>query len=371
MNSEILGAPRKKASVSDYVNAFPSLGRIDFRGKIDYDQEIGNLPAFLKTQDFDEHHSLFIAKLNNARVWGCNGAVIAKGDYFITDVSREFNKGMNIDHSIYYTLKQVKSRYLKGNSAVIGTAGANIYYHWMMDVLPRLGLLSTIISPNEIHFFITQFACLPFQQETLEKAGIPTEKILTSNSSRNFHVKAENLYVPSFTGPLDQPGPFQVKYLRGLYADQLSKEIPYRNIYISRKNTGRRQIVNEEELLQYLSSYEFEIVYTEEMTVAEQANLFSEARAIVCSHGSALTNLAFCQPRTIILDIFNTSHINPCFWFLSQINQLNYHFVCGTPVDRDGNPKNDHTILDLAVFKEGLKDTGFHEKKNYEKSSQN
>ena len=370
-NSEILGAPRNRASMHDYVKTFPSWGRIELQDEMSFEKDIADLPVFFRTQDFCQRYSPFVAQLYNGRIWGCNGAVIGKGDYFISDVSREFNKGMNIDHSIYYTLKQVKSRYLKGNTAVIGTAGANIYYHWMMDVLPRLSILSRIISLDEIDYFVTQYDGLPFQQETLEKAGIPSKKILASNGRLNFHVKAENLYVPSFAGPLDQPGSFQVNYLRTLFADHMGNKTPYRNIYISREKTGRRQIINEEELLHYLSLYEFEKFHTEEMTVAEQASLFSSAKIIVCSHGSALTNLAFCMRGTSVLDIFNTSHINSCFWFLSRVNLLNYQYMCGTPVSIDGNPKNDHTKVDLEAFKMILRNIGLDEKEKYAKKRQN
>jgi len=359
VNSEVIGYPRKTAVMREYLKANPGSGTIKYLDRLDFSSGAAvDIPVFFKKTTFNIQRSNFIARLNGARVWGKNGAVIGAGDYFITDVAREFNQGMNIAHSVYYTLIQVKSQYITGNTAVIGTAGANIYYHWMIDVLPRLGLLSGIISLGEIDHFITQFSGLPFQNETLKKTGISPEKIIASNNNRQFHVKAENLYVPSFAGALDQPCAFQVDYLRNLFGNEMSTETPYRYIYVSRAKTGRRKIVNENELLNYLSGHGFEIIFAEEMTVAEQALLFSTARVIICSHGSALTNLVFCQKGTIVLDIFNSSHINSCFWFLSQVNQLDYHFMLGSPVDSDGNPKNDHTIVDPEVFKKALSKIG-------------
>lgn len=358
VKSNVIGAPRKTVDMGDYIEIKTDRGKVDFYDEFDFTNEREALPAFFNKHDIVLQHSNFIARLNNARVWGSNGAVIGEGDYFIKDVSREFNKGLNIAHSVYYTIKQVKSKFLKGNIAVIGTAGANVYYHWMLDILPRLALISTMIPLDSVDYFITEFAQLPFQKETVDKAGIPLHKIMASNDNWNFHIKAEILFVPSLAGPLDQPDIFQVDFLRTLYKDCISTQPAFRKIYISRKKTGRRQIVNEDELITCLSKHNFEIIYCEEMKVAEQVTLFSEANLIICSHGSALTNLVFCKPGTRVLDIFNTSHINSCFWLISRIVSLDYHYMAGLSKSIDGNPKNDNTILDIIEFKKMLEKIG-------------
>jgi len=361
VSSSVVGAPRRVADMSGYLKNNPGAGTMEIYEDTSVSNDPIVLPSFFKSYHEEVKYSKFIARLNTARVWGINGAVIGVGDYFINDVSREFNKGLNIDHSVYYTIKQVKSKLLKGTVAVIGTAGANIYYHWMLDILPRLALVAKNISLNAVDYFITEFAGLPFQKETLDRMGIPENKILASNNNWKFHVKADTLLVPSLAGPLDQPTSFQVDFLKSLYQDCVSAEEPYRRIYISRKKTGRREIVNEEELLNCLSKHNFEVIHCEEMKVAEQVQLFLEAAVIISSHGSALTNLAFCKPGTIVLDIFNRSHINPCFWFLSRLNKLDYHFLAGMSKPIDANPKNDNTIVNIKDFKLMLQEMGLYE----------
>jgi capsular polysaccharide biosynthesis protein len=207
--------------------------------------------------------------------------------------------------------------------------------------------------------FITQFGGLPFQYETLAMLGIGKEKIVASNENHNFHIKAETLYVPSLAGPLDVPTNFQINFLRSLYKKYLKQRNPEKRIYLSRKKVGTRNIVNEAELINALKIYQFEVVECEERSVADQAQLFSEASIIISSHGSALTNLVFCNPGAVVIDIFNESHINPCFWFISQINKLNYHYLCGRPIKIDNNRKNDHTILDMALFNKKMSMLGF------------
>jgi capsular polysaccharide biosynthesis protein len=102
----------------------------------------------------------------------------------------------------------------------------------------------------------------------------------------------------------------------------------------------------------FLSNYGFKLVYCEDLSVSQQVTLFSGASLIVSSHGSALVNLAFCNPNTTVIDIFNEKHINPCFWFISKINSLNYHYFPGKAFPIDNNSKNDNTWIDIADFQE-------------------
>jgi capsular polysaccharide biosynthesis protein len=360
-SSAIIGAPRKAAEMAEYVKGNTTGGTIEYFKLERENINSPELPSFFKAHEVVLQHEDFIAGLNDTRVWGTSGAVIAAGDYFISDVSREFNKGLGIEHSIYYTIKQVIARRLKGNTAVIGTAGANIYYHWMIDILPRLAMVAKMISWDKVDHFITGFTQLPFQTETLSRLNIPVDKIIASNENWNFHIKADYLFVPSLAGPLDQPQPLQVDFLRSLFKDSISTQPPFRMLYISRKKTGRRAIVNEDELIACLSKHHFEVIDCEEMSVAEQAGLFSEAAIIIGSHGSAFTNLVFCNPGTTVIDIFNDSHINPCFWLISKLVNLNYHFMSGISKPIDNNLKNDCTIVDILEFKKLLNKIGLPE----------
>lgn len=360
VSSNIIGAPRRTATVKEYAEIKPACCKLHHIPLPILHKEPVQPPAFFKTSIVTWEGETFVANLKNARVWGCNGAVIAAHDYFIAEVSREFNKGLNIEHSVFYNIKQLKATKLLGVTAVIGTAGSGIYYHWMIDILPRLALIKSIKQFKNIDYFVTGFIELPFQTETLAKLEIPKEKIIPSNSNQNFHVNAEVLLAPSFAGELDQPNELQVSFLRSLYEDSMSKRKPFRLLYISRKKTKRRAIINENKLMEILTSFGFEIVYCEELQVNEQVLLFSEASIIISSHGSALTNIVFCEPTTIVIDIFNPSHVNACFWFISQINKLEYHYLLGEAKPIDDNPKNDQTIVELGDLNRLLEKIGLN-----------
>ena len=77
-------------------------------------------------------------------------------------------------------------------------------------------------------------------------------------------------------------------------------------IFISRdplRNGGRR-LSNHDEVVDAFVERGFKIVVPEDHSVAQQAEIFSKARVVAASHGAGLTNIAFCQPGTQIVEFF-------------------------------------------------------------------
>lgn len=73
-----------------------------------------------------------------------------------------------------------------------------------------------------------------------------------------------------------------------------------RNIFISRKRTHIKRIVNEDMVAELFEKNGFEIVCTEDMNYAEQVALFSSAQCIVAATGAALTNVIYCNRGAIL-----------------------------------------------------------------------
>lgn len=71
-------------------------------------------------------------------------------------------------------------------------------------------------------------------------------------------------------------------------------------IYLSRKNTSQRRIVNEDQVIEAFENAGFTIMSTENLSYQEQIKLFSSAKCIVGPTGAALTNLVYCQPGTVV-----------------------------------------------------------------------
>lgn len=288
---------------------------ITWNGTIDYKFDRGLLIA--------PFHN-FVIQAKNWRVWGNQGAVITNNNYLFKDVSREFD---NVQHSIFKQFKLKPITNIFETTAVLAGSGSNVYYHWMFDVLPRINLLKQSGVFDTIDKFIIDYTELPFQTETLARAGIPASKIIRSNNHWNFHIRANDLVIPSLVSPNDTPSIEACLYLRSLFDKEIATANDGKKIYIQR--LSGRTIINEKEVLNILEPFNFQIVHPEKFTVAQQAELFAGAEFIIGPHGAGLTNIAFCKPGTRIIDLFAPEWINPCYYILADALKLKYGYLIG------------------------------------------
>jgi len=57
--------------------------------------------------------------------------------------------------------------------------------------------------------------------------------------------------------------------------------------------------------------------------------LFSEASVVIAPHGAGLTNIVFCQPGAIIIELLAPGYLVPYYWILASEAQLNYFYLIG------------------------------------------
>jgi len=77
---------------------------------------------------------------------------------------------------------------------------------------------------------------------------------------------------------------------------------------------------------QFMQGHDFEIICPDELTFAQQIDLFAAAEFIVAPHGASLASLLFCQPRTRVIELSPDAAFNPMFWKISEKLGL-YHAV--------------------------------------------
>jgi capsular polysaccharide biosynthesis protein len=101
------------------------------------------------------------------------------------------------------------------------------------------------------------------------------------------------------------------------------------HIYLDRRETRLRPLVNENAIVTELMRLGIEPVRPESMSVADQVRLFRGAELIVAPHGAALTNLGFCRPGTQVVELLMDAYTNWCFRHLAALAGLNYDCVLG------------------------------------------
>lgn len=256
--------------------------------------------------------------------------------------------------------------YLDGTTLLLGTHGAHNYYHWNVDVLPKLGIVELAgYSLDDIDRIVLRDFNQKFHHDAFARLGIAEKKLyLTENApyfqcERLLHVDLRN-----FVGM--QMNRVVPEYLRSVFLDS-PQSARDRKLFIARANNHARPITNQDEALDLVGRYGFETVYMEGLSLAEQAQMFNSASVIVGTHGAGLTNLVYCEPGTTVVEIYG-EHVYSFFYGLSNLCQLRYIPILSSADDYDavvdasiGNEKTDQaetikapTTVNLEALEKAL-----------------
>jgi len=201
------------------------------------------------------------------------------------------------------------------------------YYHWMCDVLTRLHTVIPRLNP-EVQVILPS-RMTAWQSRALELIGLPRNLWLPYTGKRPW--KVENLF---YASPVAMTGDHEEKSLQWV-RDTLWQRClggapgrpGWRKLYLTRKNTWSRNVVNEGELFPLLQKSGFEIIDCAKLTFDEQVRTFSEAACVVGPHGAAFTNILWSPPGLKLLEVFEPTAVRRCYWSMCQI--LGHHHACG------------------------------------------
>ncbi|HBW57992.1 MAG TPA: hypothetical protein DEF27_09385, partial [Oscillatoriales bacterium UBA8482] len=301
----------------------------------------------LKSKNNRVSTPLFVAVIPNGRAWivpqqnywlVCKAiAIITPDNQLLADVSREYPAPLpgcpSYDpqqHQVFHQEQLPPLQQIEGRVAVLSGLSGNVYFHWMVDILPRLELLrQSGIKFDQIDWFLVNSYQAPFQRETLTRLGIPEFKILESD--RFPHIQAQQLIVPSWTGYMGWLQPWAIDTLRRWFlpkSQNLGRNYPER-IYISRGNASYRRILNEKNVIETLRPWGFVTVQLETLSFGEQVALFAQAKVIMGAHGSGLTNILFCQPGTQVIEWMSPHYNRHYYWVISQQLGLKHYYITG------------------------------------------
>lgn len=246
-------------------------------------------------------------------------------------------------------------------SAITGS----VFFHWMFDVLPKLGLLTQAgIDWNTIDYFVVTALDRPFQRETLSLLQIPAHKLLANSDYP--YITARQLLVPYLASRIT---PDSCRFLRQQFlphamAAAIGPSPPTR-LYITRRAAATRKIVNEADVVAYLETLGFCTIELESMPFQEQVALMAQATAVVAVHGSGLTNIVFCNPGTCVVELLSQNYLTPYYSFISKQVGLRYFCLLGeNPEQREPGDYTDLSymwediIIDLSALKNLLNFAG-------------
>ena len=264
---------------------------------------------------------VFLAGLRNASLLGDGSTICSRNNILLYDPTY-LPFVVNSEPGIKLPVIPRVDLKLSGEYLHFGSYWGLVYYHWVLDILPRLLFAERFDRLRGVPL-IVQRGITQTQRESLQILGIPPDRIIEFNGH---HWQVEQLYYihPGLSGC---PTPLQVQWLRERFAPHpLTRS---RRLYISREDAGSRRIINEAALVKELVPYGFEVVTLSGMSFADQCRLFSEAEIVVGPHGAGFANAVFAQPGTTLIELFSPSHIYPCFWALANACGHKYGFCMG------------------------------------------
>lgn len=293
-------------------------------------------PAFVDNrQEIIERVAL--AELPGGRVLGPHGAVITANDELLQELCWYFETTRPREHPIYLHPFPPAPLDVPGRLGVLATRGDRNYYHFLMDVLPRIGVVEACVEVEPpCRWYVP--ARSPFQRELLDLMGIAPEDRIDSCEIQ--HVRAECLVVPGLPATDVKNPSWVVSYLRRRLLPPGLGRVNGRRLYVTRgAERNNRTVANEAEVLGRLTERGFSCIDPGRMTVLEQITAFAEADVIVAPHGAALANLVFASPGCRLIELFPGGHLVPDYWKMaSGVPGLEYHYLAGRgakgPADR-------------------------------------
>lgn len=100
-------------------------------------------------------------------------------------------------------------------------------------------------------------------------------------------------------------------------------------LFISRKNSKLRKLLNEDLLFSKLSKLGFKRFYFEKISVDKQIELSNNCKIMMGYHGAGLSNCAYMNKNSLLIEICNKFYPHPHFELFCKVLKIKYkRFFC-------------------------------------------
>ena len=287
----------------------------------------------------------FVATLEYGRA--LEHAVLSNEGTLIADLSIEPGvvPGNAVEHSALHRRTIPRLETFDAEIVVASAfGGSDNYFHWMTEVLPRLGILARSGRSATHAAVLVNALDKPFHRETLSTLGVAPLLDATAHP----YVRARELVVPSLPGIMGDVTRASCDFLRDTFLPSTS-DVATARIYITRSDARYRRLRNEREVRAVLDPLGFVTVDCTELSVGEQAELFASASVVIAPHGAGLTNIVFCRPGAKVVEFFSPAYVNGCYWGIANHVGLEYWYLLGEGERPAQDALHAHAADDLEV----------------------
>jgi Glycosyltransferase 61 len=295
--------------------------------------------------------------------------LITTGDHLITNFLYLFDRerlpgwsgdcGPTDDGRFVFPTSDPQSELEYALHALAGSCRDN-YYHWMIDVVSRMGLYRELDLDLNSYALLIPVLNTRYKVESLPMFGwdLPTKRQCADETC--IHVK-KLIVTPDVSGFGFSYHPGIAKsFKRRLGVDEDTQPLT-RRIYISRRDSPHRPLVNEDEVIETVVRAGFEVIVLSNYTLAEQAGIFAAASHIIAPHGAGLTNLLFCGPGGTLLELHMNSYVQWFFRRLAGVAGMRYGCLIGEAIGASDSVHLQKWRLDIPSLKNILSSKSFTE----------
>jgi hypothetical protein len=229
--------------------------------------------------------------------------------------------------------------------------GEQNYFHFFNDVIAKFYFLKQhqMIHSDDIILVSESLFYKSYFQYFLKHTSLKNFKII-SQRNEDIIQADQSVFCKPYTHSLSLLNAI-LSDLK-IPSDNLSSN---KRIFLSRSKKSLRYLSNEDEVIECLKNYNYEVVDTNTMTFEEQIDLFSKTSHLISVHGAGLTNMLFRNGGPMhVVEIFSPYlGYNP-FHYILLANQLkyNYHYINGI----ENNDKiNGGFLLNIQALESLLK----------------
>ena len=228
------------------------------------------------------------------------------------------------------------------------------YYHDLLDNLPAI--YASIVSKMQGDIL------LPFRRQELmsylEYSINMLEKLAEKYDRRIVFMDDPVLIKNATFLNIGRSAKFATQIFKTILSNSVnpslnSKEKFDDKIYISRKKSLNRPLLNEQEVEDLFSKFGFKIIVAEDYSFLEQYQLFKHAKVVAGPHGAGLTNILFGN-ASILIELFNESYMPDCYEEIAQEMSIEYYCLKGQGVSYGEKNSWEISVSKLEKFLENL-----------------
>ena len=283
---------------------------------------------FFETVLDHEVPETFVLDLDRGSVLGRHAAVVTQGGRLDHETSHYFGTTSWREHPVFLNPSPSRPEQVPGTMlALSARATGDNYYHFLIDALPRLGILDDAMPGALAHVdAVLVDHHTRYQRELVSLLGL--DRLRMHHPRRGLALTADRLLVPSLPNVSTVVAPQTTDWLREALPPRPTAGLPER-LYVTRGTAPHtRRVVREAELRERLVRRGFTVLDPGTLSVQRQIDHFAAARVIVAPHGAALTNLSFCRPGVRVLELFAPGYLNPGYWsIVSSIEGARYRYL--------------------------------------------